>query len=430
MSQPAAIVEARPPSRFAHAWRALRHPNFRLFFAGQTISLVGTWMVRIATSWLVYRLTGSALMLGLVGFLGQIPTFLLAPFAGVWIDRLNRRKLLVWTQICLGSQSLIMAALIFAHRINIAEIIGLSVLQGVVNAFEMPTRQSFVIQMVEDKRDLPNAIAINSSMVNIARLIGPTLAGFIIAGFGEGLCFLIDGLSYVAVIASLLIMQLKPLVLTRATTSMLTQLSEGWTYVRSFVPIRDILLLFAAASLLGMPFLLLMPVFATQVLHGDSHTLGYLMGASGLGALIAALSLAARKSVSGLLPLIPLGTLLFGVALVAFGFSHYLPLSLVLMALTGFGMMQAMASSNTVIQSIVPEDKRGRVMSYYSMAFVGMAPFGSLLTGGLAHRMGAAHTVLIAGACLVLGALWFLTRMRSIADTMADNEGAVATRRS
>ena len=255
-TQPAPVPELSGESnagRFSHTWRALRHPNFRLFFAGQTISLVGTWMTRIATSWLVYRLTGSALLLGVVGFVGQIPTFLLAPFAGVWVDRLDRRNLLVWTQVCLGAQSLIMAALIFAHRINMTEIIVLSVLQGLVNAFDMPARQSFVIQMVEDKRDLSNAIAINSSMVNLARLVGPALAGFIIAGFGEGPCFLIDGLSYVAVIVSLLMMQLKPLALTRAATSMLTQLTEGWTYVRGFTPIRDILLIFAWASLLGMP---------------------------------------------------------------------------------------------------------------------------------------------------------------------------------
>ena len=403
-----------PGGRFSHAWRALRHPNFRLFFIGQIISLIGTWMVRIATSWLVYRLTGSALLLGVVGFVGQIPSFLLAPFAGVWIDRMDRRKLLVWTQVLLAAQSLAIAALIFMHRITMAEIIGLSVFQGLVNAFDMPARQSFVVQMVEDKRDLGNAIAINSSMVNLARLIGPALAGFIIASLGEAPCFLIDGISYLAVIASLLMMQLKPLSLTRATTSMLQQLGEGWDYVRGFSPVRDILLLFAVVSLMGMPFLVLMPIFATQILHGDSHTLGYLMGASGLGALIAALSLAARKSVRGLTQVIPYAALLFGAALIGVGLSRWLPLSLFLMALTGFGMMQGMASSNTVIQTLVPEQKRGRVMSYYTVAFVGMAPFGSLLAGELAHRFGAPHAVLVTGACVLLGALWFLTRLASI----------------
>ncbi len=426
MPQPAATQpeELRPDEiqtppapvagRFSHTWRALRHPNFRLFFAGQTISLIGTWMVRIATSWLVYRLTGSALLLGVVGFVGQIPSFLLAPFAGVWVDRMDRRKLLVWTQVLLAAQSLTIAALIFLHRITMTQIIALSILQGVVNAFDMPARQSFVVQMVEDKRDLGNAIAINSSMVNLARLVGPALAGFIIAGLGEAPCFLIDGVSYLAVIASLLMMQLKPLGFARAKTSMLHQLAEGWTYVRAFTPIRDILLLFGVVSLMAMPFLVLMPIFATEILHGDSHTLGYLMGASGLGALIAALSLAARKSVVGLTQVVPYAALLFGAALIAFGFSRSLPLSLLLMALTGFGMMQGMASSNTIIQTLVPEQKRGRVMSYYTVAFVGMAPFGSLLAGELARRFGAPHAVLITGACVVLGSLWFLTRLRSI----------------
>ena len=422
MSLPATVSEASPVHRFSHAWRALRHRNFRLFFAGQTVSLVGTWMSRIATSWLVYRLTGSALLLGVVGFVGQVPTFLLAPFAGVWIDRLNhrldRRMLLVWTQVALAAQSLAIAALIFAHRITMAEIIALSVFGGLVNAFDMPARQSFVIQMVDDKRDLGNAIAINSSMVNLARLIGPALAGFIIAGLGEAPCFLIDGISYIAVIVSLLMMRVKPLALTRATTSMLHQLAEGWAYVRDFKPVRDILLLFATTSLMGMPFLVLMPIFATQILHGDSHTLGYLMGASGLGALVAALSLAARKSVRGLTQVIPFTALLFGVALVLFSFSRSLPLSLLLMAATGFGMMQGMASSNTVIQTLVPEEKRGRVMSYYTVAFVGMAPFGSLLAGELAHRFGAPHAVMITGACVLAGSVWFFTRLRSIRATI------------
>ena len=417
MPQPAIIqetLEAPPAKAFSHAWSALRHRNFRLFFAGQTVSLVGTWMSRIATSWLVYRLTGSALLLGVVGFVGQVPTFLLAPFAGVWVDRMDRRMLLVWTQVALALQSLAIAALIFSHRINMAEIIGLSVFQGLVNAFDMPARQSFVIQMVDDRKDLGNAIAINSSMVNLARLVGPALAGFIIAGLGEAPCFLIDGISYVAVIVSLLMMRIKPLNVARATTSMLHQLAEGWTYVREFTPIRDILLLFATTSLMGMPFLVLMPIFATQILHGDSHTLGYLMGASGLGALIAALSLATRKSVRGLTGLIPLAALVFGAALIAFGLSHWLPLSLFLMALTGFGMMLGMAGSNTVVQTLVPEGKRGRVMSYYTVAFVGMAPFGSLLAGELAHRFGAPHAVLITGTCVLLGAIWFYTRLPSI----------------
>jgi MFS family permease len=412
------------PSRYAHAWRALRHRNFRLFFTGQSISLIGTWMTRIATSWLVYRLTGSALLLGVVGFAGQIPTFLLAPFAGVLVDRINRRNLLVWTQVLAGVQSLAMAALTLAKVITIHEIIALSALQGVINAFDMPGRQSFLVQMVSDgpgnpdKQDLGNAIALNSSMVNMARLIGPALAGIIIAAVGEGYCFAIDGFSYIAVVASLLMMQVPASTIKRATTSMFEQLKEGWSYVATFSPIRTILTLFALISLMGMPFIVLMPIFASQVLHGGPHTLGYLMGASGVGALISALSLALRKSVRGLTTMIQLSAFLFGSGLILFGLSHHLVLSLLLMLVVGFGMMQGLAASNTVIQTLVPEDKRGRVMSYYTMAFVGMAPFGSLLAGFLAHRVGAPHAVIITGTFCLIGGIWFTTQLKDIRSIM------------
>jgi MFS family permease len=412
------VPRQTPPGRFSHAWRALRHRNFKLFFAGQSISLIGTWMTRVATSWLVYRLTGSALLLGVVGFAGQIPTFLLAPFAGVLVDRLNRRKMLVWTQALAGLQSLALAGLTLAKVITIHEVIWLSVLQGLINAFDMPGRQAFLIQMVEDKEDLGNAIALNSSMVNVARLIGPALAGFVIAGVGEGYCFLIDGISYLAVIASLLMMRVNIAQARRAATSMLEQLKEGWTYVRGFPPIRTILLLFALISLMGMPFMVLMPIFASDVLHGGPHTLGFLLGASGVGALISAISLALRKTVRGLTTMIQISAALFGVGLICFGLSRSLLLSMLLMVVVGFGMMQGLAASNTVIQTLVPEDKRGRVMSYYTMAFVGMAPFGSLLAGGLAHRMGAPHAVMITGAFCLAGSLWFTTQLKSIRKIM------------
>ncbi|MGA7378154.1 MAG: MFS transporter [Candidatus Sulfotelmatobacter sp.] len=412
------VLKQPPSGRFSHAWRALRHRNFKLFFAGQSISLIGTWMTRVATSWLVYRLTGSALLLGVVGFAGQIPTFLLAPFAGVLVDRLNRRKMLVWTQALAGLQSLALAGLTLAKVITIHEVIWLSVLQGLINAFDMPGRQAFLIQMVEDKQDLGNAIALNSSMVNVARLIGPALAGFVIAGVGEGYCFLIDGISYLAVIASLLMMRVNIAQARRAATSMLEQLKEGWTYVRGFPPIRTILLLFALISLMGMPFMVLMPIFASEVLHGGPHTLGFLLGASGVGALISAISLALRKTVRGLTTMIQISAALFGVGLICFGLSRILLLSMLLMVVVGFGMMQGLAASNTVIQTLVPEDKRGRVMSYYTMAFVGMAPFGSLLAGGLAHRMGAPHAVMITGAFCLAGSLWFTTQLKSIRKIM------------
>lgn len=405
-------------SRYAHAWRALRHRNFRLFFTGQSISLIGTWMTRIATSWLVYRLTGSALLLGVVGFAGQIPTFLLAPFAGVLVDRLNRRNLLVWTQVLAGVQSLAMAALTLAKVITIHEIIALSAFQGIINAFDMPGRQSFLVQMVEDKNDLGNAIALNSSMVNMARLIGPALAGIVIAAVGEGYCFAIDGFSYIAVVVSLLMMHVPASTLQRAAASMLHQLKEGWSYVTTFRPIRTILTLFALNSLMGMPFIVLMPIFASQVLHGGPHTLGYLMGASGVGALVSAISLALRKSVRGLTTMIQISAFLFGSGLILFGLSHYLVLSLLLMLVVGFGMMQGLAASNTVIQTLVPEDKRGRVMSFYTMAFVGMAPFGSLLAGFLAHRLGAPHAVMITGTFCILGAAWFTTQLKAIRRVM------------
>ena len=405
-------------SRYAHAWRALRHRNFQLFFTGQSISLIGTWMTRIATAWLVYRLTHSAILLGTISFAGQIPTFLLAPFAGVAVDRMDRRIVLIATQVASMLQSLLLAALTLTHRITIRELLVLSAVQGVVNAFDMPGRQSFMVQMVDSRDDLSNAIAINSSMVNFARLLGPSLAGIVIAATGEGWCFLIDGISYIAVVYSLLAMRVDPshrkAALLRAREPMLTQLADGWNYVRNFVPIRTILLLFAIVSLMGWPFTVLMPIFAAQVLHGDAHTLGLLMGATGVGALVSGLSLVFRKSVRGLVRMIPLAAAIFGLGLIAFGLSHLLWLSLLLQLVVGFGMMQGLTSSNTIIQTIVPEDRRGRVMSYYTIAFVGMAPFGSLLAGTLAHLIGAQATVIVSGVACLAGAAWFWLQMPTL----------------
>jgi MFS family permease len=395
----------------SRAWRSLRHRNFRLYFGGQSISLIGTWMTRLATSWLVYRLTGSAFLLGVVGFAGQIPTFIFAPFAGVWIDRLDRRQVLLVTQILAMIQSLALAALTLARHINIQEIIWLSAFQGLINAFDMPARQAFLVQMVEDKQDLGNAIALNSSMVNVARLVGPSLAGAVIAVSGEGSCFLIDGISYIAVIGSLVAMRLQSGIVKPSADSMLAQLKEGWAYVSGFAPVRTILLLFAVVSLMGWPFTILMPIFAGRILKGGPHTLGFLMGAVGIGALVSAISLALRKSVLGLGRMIPIATASLGVGLILFGMSRILRLSLLLMLVCGFGMMQQMAASNTIIQTIVEDRKRGRVMSFYAMAFVGMAPFGSLLAGGLAHAIGAPRTVMLSGICCVAGAAWFWTQL-------------------
>jgi MFS family permease len=392
----------------ARMLRSLSHRNYQLFFSGQSISLIGTWMTRIATSWLVYRLTGSALLLGVVGFAGQIPSFLLAPFAGVLVDRWDRHRLLVWTQVLALLQSLALAVLALTRVINIWHVIWLSVFQGLINAFDMPARQAFLIEMIEKREDLPNAIALNSSMVNAARLLGPSIGGVIIAAVGEGWCFMIDALSYGAVIASLLAMNVKPRILKRVSeANVIEQLREGWRYASRFAPIRKVLLLLALVSLVGMPYTVLMPVFANEILHGGPNTLGLLMAASGVGALVGAMFLAARRSVLGLGKYIPLMAGLFGAGLVSFSFSRVVWLSLLLMVLTGLGFMVQMAASNTVLQTIVEEDKRGRVMSFYTMAFMGTAPFGSLLAGSVADRIGAPHTLLISGLGCIAGSLWF-----------------------
>jgi MFS family permease len=339
---------------------------------------------------------------------------LIAPFAGVLVDRFDRRKLLVWTQVLACVQSLALAVLTLAKVITIHEVIALSIFQGFINAFDMPGRQAFLVQMVGDKQALGNAIALNSSMVNLARLIGPALAGLVIAAVGEGYCFTIDGLSYFAVIASLLMMQVAVAPQRRNAGSLPQQLKEGWEYVAGSRPVRTILLLFALISLMGMPFTVLMPVFASNVLHGGPYTLGSLLAASGVGALVSAISLALRKNVRGLTSMIQISGAVFGAGLIGFGLSRIFPLSMFLMLFVGFGMMQGMAASNTVIQTLVPEDKRGRVMSYYTMAFVGMAPWGSLLAGSLAHHFGAPRAVMISGAFCVAGAAWFTTQLKAV----------------
>ncbi|HEY4588399.1 MAG TPA: MFS transporter [Thermoanaerobaculia bacterium] len=396
--------------------RALEHRNYRLFFSGQSISLIGTWMTRIAASWLVYRLTGSALLLGLVGFAGQIPSFLLAPFAGVLVDRWNRHRLLVITQVLAMLQSAGLAVLTLAGIINIWHVLALSLFQGVINAFDMPGRQAFVIEMVERREDLPNAIALNSSMVNAARLVGPSIGGVIIAAVGEGWCFALDAVSYLAVIASLLLMRLGPETRrVRKESKVLHELREGWRYVAGSAPIRSILLLLALVSLVGMPYTVLMPVFASTVLHGGPHTLGFMMAAVGVGALSGAVFLANRRTVLGLGKIIPMMSALFGAGLIGFSLSRVLALSLVLLLFTGIGFMVQMAASNTLLQTLVEDDKRGRVMSFYTMAIMGVTPFGSLLAGGLAHRVGAPSTLLFGGIGCILAALWFwslLPRLR------------------
>lgn len=392
-------------------FRSFRYKNYRLFFGGQSISLIGTWIQRIALPWLVYRLSGSPFLLGLVGFAGQIPTFLLSPFAGVVSDRWNRHHILIVTQLLAMIQALVLASLFFTGGIKVWHVILLGTALGCVNAFDMPARQSFVIEMVESKEDLGNAIALNSSMVNSARLLGPSIAGVLIAATGEGICFLLNGLSYLFVIASLLLMNVAPQKAKPQNTRVWQRLKEGFSYAFGFSPIRFPILLLGLVSLMGMPYIVLMPVFAKEILHGGSHTFGFLMGASGIGALAGAFYLASRKSVLGLEKIIPLSAAIFGTGLMAFSLSRVFWLSLALMFITGLGLITQMASSNTILQTIVDDDKRGRVMSFYAMAFLGTAPFGSLLAGGLASRIGAPNTLIIGGISCVLGALIFARKL-------------------
>jgi len=389
-------------------FRALKHRNYRLYFFGQIISLVGTWMQTVALSWLVYRLTGSAMLLGVVGFINQIPSFLFAPFTGVVADRFNRRRIILCTQALAMLQALILSILVLSGRIEVWHIIALSVLLGIVNAFDMPARQSFIIDIVERKEDMANAIALNSSVFNSARLIGPSVAGILIAAFGEGLCFFINALSYLAVIAALLAMKInrKPAAAFEHKKPG-SGFKEGLAYTFRFTPIRYIIMLLALGSLLGMPYTVLMPVFVKDVLKEGPRTLGFLMACSGAGALCAALRLAWRKHVSGLEREISFFSALFGLGLMAFSFSRVSAVSAVCIAAASFGLISQMASSNTIIQTVVEDDKRGRVMALYSLAFMGMAPFGSLLAGWMAGRIGAPWTIFLSGATVICGAVAF-----------------------
>ena len=393
-------------------FRSLRYRNYRLFFSGQSLSLIGTWVQRIAIPWLVYRLTDSAFLLGFVGFAGQIPTFILAPFAGVLTDRLNRYHIMIVSQILSMIQALTLALLYFTNTIEVWNVLLLSVIQGCINAFDTPARQSFVIEMVEDKNDIGNAVALNSSMFNGARLVGPSIAGILIASLGEGACFLINGISYIFVVISLLLMKVKPQEKKKVKdTNIIKEFKEGFTYTFGFPPIRSIIILLTLISLMGMPFSVLMPIFAKDIFHGGSHIFGFLMGASGVGALIGAAYLASRKSVVGLEKIIPLAAVVFGLGLVSFSLSSSFPLSIILMIITGVGMMMQTACSNTILQTISDNDKRGRVMSFYTMAFMGTAPIGSLLAGSMASMIGAPATLLIGGIACVIGALVFAQKL-------------------
>ena len=373
--------------------------------------MIGTWMQRIAIGWLVYRLTHSPFLLGIVEFSGQIPIFFLAPFAGVLADRHNRHRILILTQILAMVQALILALLVLFDLVEIWHIIVLGIVLGIIRAFEMPTRQSFMVEMVGDKNDLGNAIALNSTMVNGARMLGPSAAGILIVAAGEGVCFLVNAISFVAVILSLLLMRVEPRSVPQRRSKLWQELKEGFGYAAGFPPIRDVLLLFAIVSLVGMPYVVLMPVFAKDVLHGGPSVFGYLMGGGGLGALGGAVYLASRKNVRGLVKRIPMAVTLFGSALMLLAVSRVIFLSLGLMLLIGLGQMVLMAGSNTLLQTVVDDDKRGRVMSFFAMAFMGATPVGSLVAGSLASRIGAPWTVFIGGMGCIAGAFVFFSRL-------------------
>ena len=391
-------------------FRSLRYRNYRLFFSGQIVSLIGTWMQTIAMSWIVYRITSSPLALGIVAFSSQIFNFILGPFMGVFVDRYNRRDILIITQILSMLQAFILFFLVTRGLLVVWQIIVLSMFLGIINSFDVPARQSFVVDLVEKKEDLGNAIALNSFMFNIARLIGPAIAGIIIALTGEAFCFLINGLSYIAVIVALLIMNIKPKNVKKSESAILHDLKQGFKYSFGSTPIKSILLLTGITSLMGMSYAILMPVFAVHIFGGGPQDYGFLMGAVGVGALFGTIYLASHTSIVSLAKKITVASAVFGISLVAFALSKNLWLSVVILGCIGFSMLVQLASSNTVLQSIIDDDKRGRVMSLYTMAFMGVSPFGSLLAGGLASKIGAPNTLIIGGLFCIFGSYLFAAK--------------------
>ncbi|MBW4451724.1 MAG: MFS transporter [Nostoc indistinguendum CM1-VF10] len=410
---------------------ALKSKNYQLFFAGQGISLIGTWMTQLATIWLVYDLTNSPLMLGVVGFSSQIPSFFLAPFGGVFVDHFSRYRTLISTQSLAMVQSLTLAVLALTGVIQVWHIIALSLFQGFINALDAPARQAFVPELVERREDLANAIAINSTMINGARLIGPAIGGLLIASVGAAYCFLIDGLSYIAVIAALLAMKVKPWKHSVTNRNPLQRVKEGFIYAFSFPPIRAVLLLSALVSLMGLQNTILVPVIAEQVLKGGAETLGFLMAASGVGALTGGIYLATRQTILGIDKLIAIAPAILGIGLIAFSLSRFLPLSLFTMLFVGLGTILQIAASNTFLQTIVEDDKRGRLMSLYTMSFLGMIPVGNLLGGFLASRIGATNTLIIDGIVCILGSIIFsrqLPALRKIMLPIYEQKGIVISK--
>jgi MFS family permease len=395
--------------------RALHSRNFKLFVAGQGVSLIGTWMQQVAMSWLVYRMTGSAFLLGVIGFTSQIPTLFIAPMAGVLADRWNRRKLLIATQILAMFQAALLATAVLTGSVQVWHLIALSLILGIATAVEIPVRQSFVIEMVTRREDLGNAIAINSSLVQSARLIGPAIAGLLVASVGEGICFVLNSISYLAVMLALVAMRIGPSPHQgKPRRKVLLELREGFSYAFGFAPIRGILLLVAIVSLTGMPYTVLVPVFAKEILQGGAHTYGFLMTAGGCGALVGTVYLASRKSVLGLGRLIITAGICLAMGVTSFALSGDLNLSFVALVVAGFGGITLIASSNTILQTILEEDKRGRVMSLFTVAFLGMTPFGCLGAGTMAGIIGPRDTLLLGAACCLAGTFLFARNLPDI----------------
>src|ERR1700723_2910669 len=404
----AATAPAR--SRFQDTIRSLKYRNFQLFFSGQLISLVGTWMQNVAQAWLVYRMTGSSVLLGVVSFAGQIPVVPLAPLAGMVADRMDRRKVVIATQTASMVLALVLAVLTLTKLVDVWEVVVLAALMGVVNSFDIPARQSFLVEMV-GREDLMNAIALNSSMFNGARIIGPAIAGILVASIGEGWCFFANGVSYIAVIVGLLMMRMPHRRIERKGVSALEHIAEGFRYARQTGPIRALLLLLGLVSLVAMPYTVLMPIFAAQILHGNARTLGVLGAATGVGALGGALTLASRTKVHDLGRWVAIAC---GAALIGFGLSRWYILSVIMLVPVGFAMMTQMGACNTLVQAMVPDRLRGRIMAVYAMMFMGMAPLGALLSGEVADHIGAQWTVALGGALTVAGAIVFAQHLPKI----------------
>jgi MFS family permease len=395
-------------------FRTLNSRNYRLYFGGQGVSLIGTWMQQIAMSWLVYRITNSVFLLGVAGFASQIPTFVLSPFAGVLVDKWNAHRIMVFTQVLYMLQAFTLWILVYTGHIDVWHIIVLSLVFGIITSFDTPARHSFIIELVNKREDLSNAIALNSAMFNGARLIGPTIAGITIAYMGEGNCFLVNAISYMAVIAALLAMRIKPKVKDKRLSNMFKELKEGFSYTFGFLPVRSLLLLIALINLMGVSYSVLMPVIAKDILHGGAHTLGFLMAAAGSGALTGALYLASRRTVRGLSKKIAQATTIFSLGLIALSFANTFWICVVIMFFIGLGLMVQMASSNTIIQTIVDDDKRGRVMSFYAISFMGISPFGSLLSGGVSNLIGVQYTLLIGGVICLIGVGFYTRKLPDI----------------